>query len=411
MVSNVVIIGNGIAGVSAAQALRAQGYEGRVFLIGDEPALPYDRPSLSKAVLGGDVTEPPLLVPSDWYDEAGIDLVVGTAVTHIDLRKREVALKDGQLLKADRILIATGAEARRPDLPGKDLPGVGVLRKLHDVQQLLQNWTAGQRLVIMGGGLIGCEVASTARKQGIEVTILEASDELLQRVLGRRLGAWCRKQLEMQGVSVSLNTSVACFEGGERLHGVTDSDGKHFEADHALICVGAAPATELASAAGLDCDRGIVVDATGATSVEGIYAAGDVAAWPLRGGGRRSLETYLNSQKQATAVAAAMLGSPAPQPQVPLSWTEISGHRLQMIGEIEGPGTIVERGDVEGGAGMLFRLLDGKMEAVIAVGSARDFAVAMRMVENQSSVDAAILQDETISMRDISRIKKGGGTV
>lgn len=411
MVSDVVLVGSGVAGVSAAQALRAQGYEGRVFLVGDEPVLPYDRPSLSKALLAGEVAEPPPLVSPDWYDEAGIELVTGTAAAAIDLQTRTVELDNGTRLVADRILIATGSEARCPALLGRDLTGVGTLRKLQDAERLRRDLMPGQQLVIVGGGLIGCEVATTARKLGLEVTILEATGELLQRVLGRGLGASCRRHLEALGISVVLNAGVARFEGRERLESVITVDDSRHPADHALICVGAAPATALASAAGLACDQGIVVDASGATSVEGIYAAGDVASWPLRSGGRRSLETYLNSQKQAAAAAAAMLGIPAPHLQVPLSWTEIAGHRLQMIGEIEGQGIIVERGDVEGGSGILFRLSEGKVQAAIAVESARDFSVAMRMVEDQSRIDAAILRDETISMRDVSRILKGGETV
>lgn len=403
MAVHVAIIGNGVAGFTTAQALRAEGFDGRISLIGSEPHLPYDRPSLSKDVLGGSLEHPPVLAEADWYGEARIEMLSGRSVTGLNVDARTLSLDDGTTLAADAIVIATGSRARTLALPGSQLAGVVTLRTYDDVRPLRLGWTPSTRLVIAGGGLIGCEVATTARKIGLAVTILEAADELLVRVLGRRIGAWLRGLLTELGVQVELGTGVAGFYGDERLEEVLASDGRRFAADNALICIGAEPADQLARQAGLACDRGVIVDDHGATLAEGVFAVGDAASWPLRDGGRRSLETYMNAQRQAAAVAAAILGKQGSAPQVPVSWTEIAGHRMQMAGDIEGPGEFVLRGTLGDGAALLFRVRDGRVQAVVAVDAPRDFAMAARLVEARAAIEPARLADFSNSMRDLSR--------
>lgn len=403
MTATIAVIGNGVAGVSAVQALRSEGYDGRLFLIGDEAGLPYDRTTLSKAVLAGEKSAPPLLCAVDRYAALDVEVVVGRAVAQLDRARRHLLFADGAGLLVDRVLIATGAKARVPQLPGGALRGVGTLRTTANVLTLRESWQSGQRLVVVGGGLIGCEIAGTARKLGLEVTILEAADELLTRVLGRRVGAWCRQRLEALGVTVRLGTAVAEFVGSDRLTAAIGDDGTRFEADSALVCVGAEPATALAESAGLQCRRGILVDASGCTASEGVFAAGDAASWPLRSGGVRSLETYLNSQNQGAAVALAMLGRPVPTPQVPLSWTEIAGHRLQMAGDLEGPGELIARGRLGEEPAVLFRLAGGQVSAAVAVNAPRDFASAKRLVETGAVVAPGALGDTTISLRELQQ--------
>ncbi|ANC47579.1 NAD(P)/FAD-dependent oxidoreductase [Pandoraea pnomenusa] len=407
MTTHVAIIGNGVAGFTTAQALRAEGFEGRISLIGSEPHLPYDRPSLSKAVLDGSLERPPLLAEADWYGDARIDMLTGPKVTAFDAETRTISFDDGNTLSADAIVIATGSRARTLALPGSELAGVVTLRTYDDVRSLRDSWTPATRLLIAGGGLIGCEVATTARKLGLSVTILEAADELLVRVLGRRIGAWLRGLLTELGVQVELGTGVGGFSGEGQLEQVLARDGRRFAADSALICIGAEPVDQLARQAGLACDRGVIVDHCGATLSERVFAVGDAASWPLREGGHRSLETYMNAQRQAAAVAAAILGKEVAAPQVPVSWTEIAGHRMQMAGDIEGPGEFVSRGTLGNGAALLFRLQDGRIRAVIAVDAPRDFAVATRMVERLTVIEPARLADISNSMRDLARAHSG----
>lgn len=405
-IDTIAIIGAGLTGAMAARALRAQGYAGRIHLIGDEPRQAYDRTTLSKTVLTGEQPEPPAIMDDAWYASANVDVQLGRRVSRLDVASRQIQFESGAALAYDRLLLATGARARRVAVRGCDLAGVHTLRDFADSLALRHALQTGQSLVIVGGGLIGCEVATTARKAGVKVTILEAGDELLLRVLGHRTGAWCRAELERLGVQVERNAQAACFEGEGRVRAVVCADGRRVAADLVLVSIGADPADELARAAGIACARGVLVDATGASSCPQVFAAGDVAAWPLRGGGQRSLETYLNSQAQAETAASAMLGQPVPVLQVPTSWTEIAGHRIQMIGDAEGPGEIVLRGDAQNGQPLvLFRLRNGCVEAATAIDAPREFSVATRLVGARVPVCAGQLQDAGVNLRDLLKAR------
>ncbi|NMY13262.1 NAD(P)/FAD-dependent oxidoreductase [Pseudomonas veronii] len=406
MIKAIVIIGAGLAGATAARSLRAQGYQGKIHMVGEEACVAYDRPSLSKDVLAGKLVEPPLIMDPFWYASADIDLHLGVRVTGIDVVSRQVLFESGDILAYDRLLLATGARARRMAIMGCELAGIHTLRDSADSLALRHVLEPGKSLVIVGGGLIGCEVATTASKAGIKVTILEAGDELLLRVLGHKIGAWCRTEIELMGVRVELNAQASHFEGKGHVRAVVCADGRRVAADVVLISIGGEPADELARAAGIACERGVLVDATGASSCPEVFAVGDVAAWPLRAGGRRSLETYMNSQMQAETAAAAMLGMPVPAPQVPTSWTEIAGHRMQMIGDFGGPGEIVLRGDVQNGQPLvLFRLLDGRIEAATAINAAKEFSIATRLVVGRVPVSAKQLQDASVNLRELLKAK------
>ena len=406
MIKSIVIIGAGLAGATAAQSLRAKGYQGQIHLVGEEADVAYDRPSLSKDVLAGKLVEPPVIMDPFWYTSANIDLHLGVRVTGIDVVRRQVFFESGNPLAYDRLLLATGVRARRMAIMGCELAGIHPLRDSTDSIALRQELEPGKSLVIIGGGLIGCEVATTACKAGIKVTILEAGDELLLRVLGPKVGAWCRAELELMGVRVELNAQASHFEGKGNVGAVVCADGRRVVADVVLISIGAEPADELARAAGIACGRGVLVDATGTSSCPEVFAAGDVAAWPLRAGGQRSLETYLNSHMQAETAAAAMLGNPVPAPQVPTSWTEIAGHRIQMIGDFEGPGEVVLRGDVQNGQPLvLFRLLDGNVEAVTAINAVKEYSIATRLVIGRVPVSAKQLQDANFNLRELLKAK------
>lgn len=402
MIKSIVIIGAGLAGATAARALRSQGYQGKIHLVGEELHVAYDRPCLSKGALTGAIAEPPAILDSDWYASANIDFYSGTRVTSIDTEGRRVFFEYGEMLKYDRLLLATGAYARRIEIMGSDLSGIFTLRSRSDSQALKQSLGLGRSLVIVGGGLIGCEVATTAINAGVNVTILEAGDELLLRVLGRRTGSWCRNELERLGVRIELNAQASHFEGEGHVKAVVCADGRRIEADTVLVSIGSEPADQLARSAGILCGRGVVVDATGASSCPGVFAAGDAAAWPVESGPPRSLETYLNSVMQAETVATAMLGTAPPALQVATSWTEIAGHRIQMIGNIEGPGEIVLRGSFDNGQPLvLFRVFDGRVEAATAINTPKDFSIATRMLANKIPVSTEELQDVSHNLRSL----------
>lgn len=245
-------------------------------------------------------------------------------------------------------------------------------------------------------------MATSARKAGLEVTILECADELLTRVLGRQIGAWCREQLEAMGVRIELNAHISHLSGERSVRSLVFADGREVEAELVLVSIGGDPEDTLLNAAGVACNQGVVVDACGQTSSPDIYAAGDVAVWPLRHGGRRALETYINSQQQAEAAVAAMLGEYNPVPQVATSWTEIAGHRIQMIGDMQGPGEYVQRGEFEPNQQtVLFRVLDGKALAAVAINSTKDFGGVSRLVMSEIEIVPDHLADTDISIREL----------
>ena len=283
MSKSIVIIGAGLAGVTAARCLRTEGYQGTIHLIGEEPCIAYDRPCLSKELLAGKVNEPAAILGPDWSKSANITLHLAERVTGIDIANRQVRLQSDGHIPYDYVLLATGSRARRIQAEGSNLPGIHTLRTYEDANRLKDSLATAKSLVIIGGGLIGCEVATTASGLGASVTILESGDELLLRVLGRDTGKWCRNELERIGVQVERSAHALRFEGDERVRAVVCTDGRRIEAETVLVSIGAEPADDLARAAGIECQPGggVLVDATGKSSDPRVFAAGDVAAWPL----------------------------------------------------------------------------------------------------------------------------------
>jgi biphenyl 2,3-dioxygenase ferredoxin reductase component len=398
----IVVVGAGLAGATVVRSLRGGGYEGGICLIGDEAEKPYDRTTLSKSVLADSNTLPPGILDASWYEAAKVDLKVGERVARVDTAQHQVHLSSGESIEYTKLVLAMGARARPLLLEGSSLAGIHTLRTHRDCHNLRREFSPGRSLVIVGGGLIGCEVATTARKAGVHVTLLESAGELLLRVLGWRVGSWLRTELERLGVRVELNANVAKFLGTDRVNAVACSDGRQIPADTVLVSIGADPDDGLASEAGIQCQRGVVVNAVGESSCPGVYAVGDVAAWPLKNSGQRSLETYLNSTAQADAAVGAMLGNPQPIEQIPISWTEIAGHKLQMMGDPQGPGELITRGAGVGapGATVLFRVAEQRVEAAIAINAPKEFSVVTRLVSSGRPVTSEQLQDASFNLRN-----------
>ena len=381
-VQRVAIVGAGLAGVTCAQALRSEGYAGEITLIGDEAREAYDRPCLSKEFVLGEIESPRPLMAPGWAQAASVQELRQVRVTALNAAQRTLHLSDGQQLQADAIVLATGARARQLRVPGSQLPGVCVLRTWDDAETLRTRLRPGRQVTLIGGGLIGAELATAAQALGCSVTLLEAGAELLQRGLGPEVGAFCRQALASRGVEVRLGAAVDEIEPGADVLRVRCRDGEAMEADLVIVCVGAEPATELAQAAGLECAGGVRVDANGRTSVNGIYAAGDVACWPLAGGGQRCLESYINTQQQALTVARTIVNpGTAPAEQTPRSWTSISGHDIRVAGDMSLPGHTVFRGQLGAGACLAWRLDGQRVLGVIAVDALSEFSFAARLVE------------------------------
>jgi NADPH-dependent 2,4-dienoyl-CoA reductase/sulfur reductase-like enzyme len=341
---NIVIVGAGLAGAKAAEALRGRDYTGRLTLIGDETELPYERPPLSKGYLAGQAAFDDAIVhPAEWYEQQQVELRLGARVTAIDRTAREVELADGGRMPYGALLLATGAEPRRLPLPGAE--SALTLRTRADSEAIRATFGAGRRLVVIGGGWIGLEVAAAARGAGTEVTVLEAAALPLLAVLGPEMASVFADLHREQGVDLRLAVAISEISAS----GVRLADGTEIPADAVVIGVGVRPRTELAEAAGLAVDNGVLVDASLRTSDPAIFAVGDIANHDHPVLGRRvRVEHWAAALNQPAAVAGAMLGGEDAYTELPYFFTDQYDLGMEYIGHAT-PGSytrVVTRGDV-----------------------------------------------------------------
>jgi 3-phenylpropionate/trans-cinnamate dioxygenase ferredoxin reductase subunit len=333
-----VIVGAGLAGAKAAEALREHGFDGRITLIGSEPEEPYERPPLSKAYLIGDAAREETRVhPEGFYGRRDIELLTATTATGLDPVAHRVALADGATLDYDRLLIATGAVPRRPPIPGAGLEGVHVLRTLADADGLRTELAPGARLVVVGAGWIGCEVAAAARRLGADVTLVEQAGAPLQGVLGPALGAFFADVHRAHGVDLLTGAGVEAIEGRARVEQVRLAGGRTVPCDAVLLGVGVAPDTAFAATGRLEIENGIVADEELRTSAPDVFAAGDVvSAHHPRYGRRVRVEHWANALHQGESAARSMLGQAEPYDRLPYFFSDQYEHGLEYVG-LHGP--------------------------------------------------------------------------
>jgi 3-phenylpropionate/trans-cinnamate dioxygenase ferredoxin reductase subunit len=341
-----VIVGAGLAGAKAAETLREEGYDGRVVLLGAEEERPYERPPLSKEYLRGEAERASAAVhEATFYAEHDIELRTATAVTGLDIGARELELDRGERLPFDRLLLATGAEPRRLRVPGAELDGVYLLRTLADSDALRERLDAGGRLVVVGAGWIGSEVAASARQRGMDVTIVAPEAVPLERVLGPEVGGVYRDLHRGHGVELRMQAGVEALEGAGRVERVRLRGGAAIECDAVVAGVGATPCTRLAEAAGLAVENGVLVDGRLESSVPGIFAAGDVANHLHPALGRLRVEHWDNALHQGPAAARAMLGSDEPYARTPYFFSDQYDVGMEYSGHPDGWDRVVLRGD------------------------------------------------------------------
>ncbi|MFI1995360.1 NAD(P)/FAD-dependent oxidoreductase [Actinoplanes sp. NPDC020271] len=402
----VVIVGAGHGGGAAAAELRSAGYSGSITLLGQEPYAPYHRPPLSKAWLAGAADAQALqLRPGRFYREQGIDLRLGSMVVGIDRARRAVTLADGQEHPYDHLILATGSRPRRLPLPGADLDGVLVLRDARDADRLKAALVPGVRIIVIGGGYLGLEVAAAASGLGAQVTVAEQQDRLLPRVAGEALAGFLADYHRSHGVEVLFSAAVTHLQGSAdgQVRRVHLSDGGVLDGDVVLIAAGGVANVELAQDAGLDCADGVICDASGRTSDPRIFAIGDCARRPVPyGGGVRRLESVQNANEQARRVAAAVCGSPLPPDEVPWFWSDQYDLKLQLAGLPYDFDEVVVRGDPAKAPFAVFYLRHGVVQAVEAVNAPREFAVGRQLIGAGRTVAPALLADPSVAMRDIS---------
>ncbi|MBL8575434.1 MAG: FAD-dependent oxidoreductase [Hyphomicrobiaceae bacterium] len=379
----IVIIGAGQAGAQAAQSLRANGYDGDLVMLGAEPHAPYQRPPLSKKYLSGDVSAENLaLRPPAFYETNRIDLIAGAEATHIDPAGRRVETIAGQTIAYSKLLIATGTRARPLPLPGHDLDGVLTLRTIRDVDTLRPAFAPGARLVIVGGGYIGLEVAAVARARGLDVTVLEGAPRVLARVVAPPVSRFYQDLHRAHGVDIRLDQHLAGFTGGDRVTGIALADGTTVAADLVLVAIGALACDELATASGLATRDGIAVDAFTRASAPDIFAAGDCTRFTSALYGRDiRLESVQNAIDQAKAAAAAMLDIAAePYDPVPWFWSDQYDVKLQIAGLSQGHDRAVVDGDPATASFSVSYYLGDRLLAVDAINRPRDHMLARRSI-------------------------------
>lgn len=378
----IVIVGAGQAGLQIAEALRAEGYDGPLVLLGDEAHPPYHRPPLSKDFLADRVDDGQLLIRNaEVLAKKGIAFSAASTVTAIDRPARRLLLADGRHLAYGRLALATGARLRQLAIDGAQLQGVLGLRGLDDARRLKVALAAAERVAVIGGGFIGLEIAATARQLGKAVTVVESLDRLMARAVSPRLSEFFAALHRAKGVDLRLGCKISRLTGADgRVTGVVTAEGEVVAADLVVFGIGILPNAELAAASGLACDGGIVVDACGRTSDPAIVAAGDCTARRLADGRLLRLESVHNAVEQGKAAAAALLGRDRPFTASPWFWSDQYEVKLQMVGLSAGHDQMVLRGAPEQAAFSIFYYRSGALLAVESINRPQDPIAARKLL-------------------------------
>src|SRR4051812_26161727 len=386
-----VIVGAALAGAKAAEALRDEGFDGRVVLIGDEPERPYERPPLTKDYLRGEAPREKAYVHSDFfYGARDIELVMNTTVTGVEPGRSRITLDDGRELDYDRLLLATGAEPKRIHVPGAELDGVHYLRTLADCDALRERLDTGGRVVVIGAGWIGAEFAASARQRGCEVTIVEPASVPLERVLGVEVGAVYGDLHRDHGVQVLCGTGLASFEGARAVERVVTSDGRKLDCDFVVVGIGVTPRVALAAEAGLYTDNGIVVSQRLATTHPSIFAAGDVAsAWHPFYERHIRVEHWANALNQGPLAAQAMLGRDVAYGRVPYFFSDQYDVGMEYSGLATDWDQIVFRGNPAAREFVAFWLRDQRVVAGMNVNVWDVNDQVQALIRSRQAVDVA----------------------
>jgi 3-phenylpropionate/trans-cinnamate dioxygenase ferredoxin reductase component len=399
-----VIAGAALTGAKTAEALREEGFDGRVVLIGAESVRPYERPPLSKEYLRGEAGRESVWVHDDegFYSRMQIDLRLGTEVTAVDAAGPAVELAGGERVGFDALLLATGAEPRRLGIPGADLDEVYYLRTVEDSDRLRERIERGGRLVVIGAGWIGAEVGASARQKGCEVTLVELSSVPLEGVLGPELGAFYRDVHADHGVTFLGDTKVARLEGSGAVERVVAEDGRALECDFVVVGVGVAPRVALAETAGLKIDNGVVVDERLRTAAEGIYAAGDVAnAYHPLFKRHIRVEHWANALNQGPAAARSMVGREDPYDHVPYFYSDQYDVGMEYAGYATEWDEVVFRGDRAAREFIAFWLRDRRVLAGMNVNVWDVNEDIQALVRSAREVDVSRLTDTDVTLGDV----------
>jgi 3-phenylpropionate/trans-cinnamate dioxygenase ferredoxin reductase component len=404
----IVIVGAGHAGGRAALTLREAGFAGRIVLIGDEAHLPYERPPLSKALLKGEASlEACSLFSEAAFIASGIEHLHSVRVTAIDAQAHRLTLDNGTQLEYGKLLLAMGGRCRTLDLGGRSFANVHYLRTVDEALQLQRCLTPGARLLVVGGGFIGLEVAATARERGCEVTVLEAGPRLAARALPERVSQTLLDLHRDRGVTVHLGAQIERFQGDERLTSVQLVSGERLPCDALLVGIGMQPNVQLAQQAGLETGSGIRVDEFLQTSAQDIFGAGDVCEFPGAEGRLGRQETWRNAETQGRLAALNMLGQREALSGVPGFWSDHYEFGLQTVGVLEPDAQVIAREGADGSFLLLYINPEKRLIGASGWGQgnsvAKDIKLCERLIENQIALPVALLADPGTSLKSLLR--------
>ena len=403
MTETIAIVGAGHAAGQAIATLKQNKFNGRIVLIGDEPYLPYQRPPLSKKYLAGELAAERLYVkPAAFYENAQIELRLNTRVCSIDRSARRLTTIDNDEVAYDKLILALGSRVRKLQVEGSDLEGIHYLRSIADADGIRAAISTGKRVVIVGAGYIGLEVAAVCRQRGLDVTVLEMADRVMSRAVSSQVSGFYQKMHESHGVKLSLSTGINRLRGDGAVHSVITSDGQTLAADFVVVGVGILPNVELAESAGLEVNDGIVVTDQCQTSDSDIYAVGDCTSHPnaiydtqLR------LESVHNALEQAKTAAGNICGVEMHYSQVPWFWSDQYDLKLQIAGLSQGYDKAILRGDPESARFSCLYLKEGILIAVDAINSPKDFLQSKVLIAKRARIDPQRLSNVDVPLKDL----------
>jgi 3-phenylpropionate/trans-cinnamate dioxygenase ferredoxin reductase component len=404
MYQRIVIAGGGQAAVQAVDTLRRKGFAGKLTLVAEEPWLPYQRPPLSKKYLAGSLERERLLIrPAHFYAEHAVEVHLGRRVREIARREQHVRLDDGAVLPYDALLLATGSRPRELSLPGAQLAGVHYLRTIADADLIRTDCAAHRRVLIIGGGYIGLEVAATARELGADVTVLEMAERVMNRVTCPEVSAFYTAEHERHGVRIRCNELVRALRGDAdgRVRAVLTDSGSEYPAEVVIVGVGVAPADELARECGLDCENGVVTDVYCRTSDPAVWAAGDCASHLNRQYGRHlRLESVDNAFEQGTTVALNLAGNATAHDKLPWFWSDQFDLKLVIVGLAQGYDQVILRGAPAARSFSACYLRGGELVAIDTVNAPKDQMAARKLIAAHARPSLSRLADPAIALKD-----------
>ena len=400
---HIVIVGGGQAAAQAVQTLRQKKFDGRITLVGEEDLPPYQRPPLSKKYLAGELDRERLLLrPMGFYEKRGVKLRLGVRAEELQPDDHRIRLDGGETLDYDGLMLATGSRVRRLDIPGGDLTGIHYVRNVADVDTISAAFKPCNRLVVVGAGYIGLEVAAVAMAKGLEVTVLEAVDRVMARVVCPEVSQFYHDYHTRAGVDIRCGTTISGFVGRERVEAVAVADGRQFPCDLAIVGIGIEPVVEPAASAGLTCENGIRVDEFARTDDADIVAAGDCTNHPSRlYDARIRLESVHNAIAQAKTAALSLLGESQPYDTVPWFWSDQYDIKLQIAGLSRQHDQVVLRGDPADGSFAAFYLLGSRLLAVDAINSPKEFMLGKRLIMQHAEPSPEQLADPAADLAEL----------